>query len=483
MATLRAAAIINGSSQYLIYALSFVRVAVISRLLVPSDIGAFAVAVALMMVLRVFRVFGTWEYIIATKDITTERLRTCFTVMSTMATTTFILTVLFAPQIATFFKADVLAQLIPLMSLSFLVLPFGFIAQAMMHRQMRMLEIAIIKLLGALTEITVAISLALLDVGVMALAWGFFAGNVVATVSVLCFERSYIAFRPGVPHFREVVKFGAASASATFLQQVGDIGAPLILGRGTDATTVGFFSRGQTLINFFRQGVEQAMAPVTTPWFAQKSRSDPSMLADGYMKITSLVSAVTWPFYAFVFVHAVSIVPILLGPGWDASVPVSQALAAGGLVSPFALYGTSMMAGQGRVNRRLLFTGVVQVVRLTLMVAAIPYGLTAFAWALAASHAFAFALIGFFLRTTVGLSLRKLAMSLLGPAAIGLATLVANYSLLFAFGPRLSSVCMGALATLALWWGWLMLSKHPLRFEILTLFSRISGRLKQRARR
>ena len=452
------------------------------RLLEPDEIGAFALAAAIMVLLRSVRVFGTWEYLIAVKDPTRDRLQTCFTINALVGAVCFALIAWFAPEIAGYFRAPDLSGLLPIMAVVLLIMPAGFIGQVLMTRSMRMIELAYVRVTSGFFDAAVSIVLAMSGFGIASLVWGFLIGNVVATVMVIFFEPRFDALRLKATHLMEILRFGVPSMLASLLQQVGEFGPPMVLGRGTDPATVGFFARGQTLNRFFKQGVETAMSPVTTPWFAATSRENPSKLADGYLRILELVSAVTWPFYAFVFVHASSIVPLLLGPGWSASVPVAQALAVGGALSPYAVYGASLLAGHHRINQKLLFTGLVQVVRFTALILVLPLGLTAFAWTLTATHGFAFVAIAIFLRFNADLSILWLFRSLVPPAILGALILVANMAIGGFFQSELASLAIGAFASLAIWWVTLVLLDHPMRREAVSLFMQLKGRNRHKDR-
>jgi O-antigen/teichoic acid export membrane protein len=65
MASVRAAVAATSISQYIIILLSFVKVIVISRYLLPAEIGVYAIAMPLLLFIRTFRVFGTMDYIVS----------------------------------------------------------------------------------------------------------------------------------------------------------------------------------------------------------------------------------------------------------------------------------------------------------------------------------------------------------------------------------------------------------------------------------
>lgn len=474
MSALKQAAAITWMAQYVIYGLSFVRLVIASRLLSSAEIGAFVLASSLVLLASVPRVFGTQDYIVATKDLTQQKLATCFTLILIMGTVVGLIYILGASWLADYFSAPVLGALVPLMAISFLILPFGLIGQGIMRRDLRIGQLAAARSAGAVAETVVVVMLLWSDVGVLSLAWGFLVANIVVTAIVVALTPSHTLFRPGISHMRELLRFGAPASAGTFLAQVGGLGPPLLLGRVTDASTVGFFGRGQTLINFFRQGVETAMGPIVQPWFAQVSRNDPARLVDGFCRVMRLVLIVTWPFYTFLFLHAPALVPLVLGPGWDPAVPVTQALAVGGLFSSYVLYADSLLIGRGRVRRRLILSAVTQGLRFALLGVALATGagLTGFAWTLSASNLIALGLAAVVLRRDIGLGFAQSFGLFVTPLIVSVAIFALNAGIVFWLGSTLNAVLSAAAVTALLWGGTIILTDHPLYRELTTLIKR-----------
>ena len=426
MARLRTSALISMASQGTMLAVAFVRMAVVSRLLTPSEIGVFALASALMVLTRIIRIFGTWDYIVAQKEITTEILRTCFTLLVLMALTMTTLFIFGADWLAGYLDAPDLRWLAPMMSVSFLVLSLGLVAQATMSREMRFGQLSIVRITAGISDASLAVLLVVLGFGVESLAWGFVFAAFVSTGLIAFFEPRKILFRPSFHKMGEIIRFGGVSSLGAALNTMAEFGPTLLLGRLMDTASIGYYGRGQTLVSIIRQGIETTTAPVTQTWFAQKSRSDESELAEGYMKITGLLSAVTWPAYIFIIFNAATLVPFLLGEQWLPSVAITQALAIGAMFSAFSVYGMSLMVGTGQVGRRLQFNLVDQSIRFAMLGFAVQWGLHAFALAMGASFVVSFFLVGFFLRRDIQLSLRALVLSLTPSALLALPVAAVN---------------------------------------------------------
>ena len=476
MPSLRRAALIAGIAQYVVYILTFVQVMIISRILTPGEVGTYLVASSLVVLAAVPRNLGVMEYIAAVEELTEDVLRGAFTLLLGMAVLMTALYVLGAEAIAHWFDAPDLAEIIPVMASSFIILAFGIIGQGRMRRHMQFGRLAIIRVVGSLTGVFVSLFLVLLGYGIQGLAWGFLAANVVTTATVILMAPDVAVMRPGIRDTRKILGFGSLTAAGTFLMNLGDLGPQLLLGRVSTMSTVGFFGRAQTLITFLREGTEAAMSPVIQPWFARMSRQEGADLKGSFMRVMNIVSAVTWPAFTFLYFQVDFLIPLLLGEGWEASVPAAQALAIGGMFSPYASYTIGLLAGLGMVRLRLGFVALAQLLRFGLLGAVVGFGLLAFAWGVTAAHVISFCLAALVLQRALGLNPLILVASL--KTSLGLAILVALANLFAAalfrdtlagWGDFLTATAFSGIV----WVGALAWLRHEFFTQMLSLLSNI----------
>lgn len=481
MSTLRRAAIISSSSQWLMFIITFVKMVVVSRLLDPTEIGTFTLAASLIFLANFLRIFGTWDYIVAQKTVTEDALRHCFTIVMVAGFAIMALFLSLSGPLARIFDSPDITLLLWIMVPSFIVLPVGSVTMAMMQRNMQHKELSIIRLTGSFTDTFVTIALALWGVGVASLGWGYFLSNIVMMLVLLRIADGGLLYWPLFRGIGKVLRFGVPAAMGTFLSQVGTAGPPLVLGLGSNPAIVGLFGRGQTLITFLRQGIEVATRPVTQAWFAQKNRSEPELIANGYLRITAMLSGIAWPVYIGVFFSAPTLVPLFFGNQWAESIPVAQILAFGGLVSFYQASGISLLEGLGEMGQRLWYNIYAQGLRFLLLVLALVFGgMLLFAAALALSHLVSFILITAFLKAHTGLRFRHVAKVQI-PSAIVAAAMVAVSLIMFGLvfedaALNLLELLLYVLAMAVTWIGGLKVIGHPLWLEVQGILARRSER-------
>ena len=459
------------------FVLLFFKIVVVSRLLTPAEIGAFTLVSSVIFMAQFLRVYGTWEYIVSQKELTEEKLRLCFTLVTIAG---FVMTagyLLAAQPLAVFFEAPDFAAMMWVMAPSFLVLPIGTIALAQMNKAMDFVSLSKIRIAATVVDIGVSLALVAADFGVISLAWGYTAGNVASTLCVVFLSKTPLIYRFKLRGMGEILRFGTLASAGTFLSAMGVSGPALVVGYGFTPAIVGVFSRGQTLITFMRQGLEFATRPVTMAYFAQKADQTPEQIGQSYLRITTVMAGVAWPVYLSVYFCAPTLIPFLLGDQWFDSIPIAQALATGAAVSFYAVVGISLLEGHGLVGKRLLFNFLVQGIRLLMLLAAIPYGILVFSWTLAASHLVSFVFTCLFLRAQTALRLRDVLWSLRLSLIMIAALIIAQWSLFeWVFADPFLSVAEFALfcaVTGIVWLGAISLLKHPIWEEGLRLLARL----------
>ncbi|TMV86812.1 lipopolysaccharide biosynthesis protein, partial [Thioclava sp. BHET1] len=158
-----------------------VTMALISRLLTPSEIGLFLVASATVVMVEELRDFGTGPCLVQAQAVTQGLVRTVFTIMVLLSALFGTLLYLLAPAIAAFFSEPALIPLFHTATLGFLVAPFSNPPLALLQREMAFRPIAVVSILAGGANACVTIGLAFAGFGPISLVWGSITAAVVTT--------------------------------------------------------------------------------------------------------------------------------------------------------------------------------------------------------------------------------------------------------------------------------------------------------------
>jgi O-antigen/teichoic acid export membrane protein len=123
----------------------------------------------------------------------------------------------------------------------------------------------------------------------------------------------------------------------------------LIIGRFLGAEALGFYSLAYQLITFPLMRFNPIVTQVAFPAFSKVQRDD-EMLRRGYLKVTSLVSSVTFPLMAGMFMVAPLFVEVVYGEAWLPAVAVIRILCIVGALKAQGNPLGSLLLSKGRAD-------------------------------------------------------------------------------------------------------------------------------------
>lgn len=479
MANIRRSLIYSFADSYLALPLQLIGTMLISRLLTPAETGVFAVGAVFASIASTFRDFGVQEYLIQEKDLNTDHIRASLTVNILASWTMGFILFFGAPFAADFYRTPGVAEVMRVQAFNFALIPFGAVTMAYFRRQLDFRPIFIASLLTNLTTFTVSNACALLGFGYMSLAWSSLAGVVVTVATSLWFRPTDFPRWPGLRGIKKAIHFGKFASGIFILGQIGKGAPEMIIGRAQDIVGVALFSRGSGLVEIFNRTVLRSVVPVCLPYFAKNNREQGSII-DGYLKSISYLTAIGWPFLAFVGILAYSAVRIVYGAQWMSSVPLAQILCVTGSIELVHYLAKDALVAIGGIKRSNFLQMGIQGTRIAGLLAVIPFGLTGACWGLLAAALLGSVYAQWHLNRAIGLkfgdvvaSCRKsfyIAILSVIPIAlwVGIEGISVNNYLSIALG--------GGAITGTIWILTLRYFKHPLWGEIQMLLEKLVAR-------
>src|SRR4051812_17977739 len=146
MSTFRRSLAFSFAEKYGSYALVFVGMVVLARLLTPKDFSIFAVGMAVVALIDVFRDFGVGNYLVQEQEVTEARVHAAFTVTFSISLLSGLNLLAGTDALAAFYDEPGLNRLMPLFAANFLLVPFGMPSLALLRRDMAFKALAGINL-------------------------------------------------------------------------------------------------------------------------------------------------------------------------------------------------------------------------------------------------------------------------------------------------------------------------------------------------
>jgi O-antigen/teichoic acid export membrane protein len=469
MNVVRRSLLFSFAEKYGIYAINLAALAVISRLLTPTDLGVFAVAGAVTLVLEVVREFGIGTYLVQARELTCDNVRTAFTVALCLSTLGAALLFALSGTAAAFYHEPALRRIMPVLAVNFLLVPFSIYGMSALRRDMAFDSLATIGIGTAAVSAIVGGGFAFLGFGYMSLAWGLLASSGFRTLMAFLYRPHLWAFRPALKEWRDALSFGGYSAAASIINVLHDSLPQLMLGRILGPASVGLYVRASTLSQLPDRLVTSALQSVVLPALAERTRRGQD-LKEPFLRSLTCVTALQWPLLLCLALLADSVVRILLGPQWLAVAPLLRiiSLASLCLFPAFMTYPT--MVAVGRVRDTLTMSLISLPPSIALIAAASTYGLEAVAAVQFVNAPLQVYVALRFVSRHVRFTWRDLALATRASAVVAACTVIAPGLVVILAGSHESlSYVQIIVAVVAAGVGWLIglaASGHPLLAEL-----------------
>lgn len=376
MPSIRRSLVLSFARKYTALLFTLPTVMVLSRLLTPREIGIYSVGAATIAIIQMLRDFGVSEYLVQEADLTDTKVRSAFTINLCIAWALAAIVFAASPWIADFYREPGLRDVLQVLCINFVLLPFGSNINALLTRSMQFGIIYRISLGESIVRTGITLWLAWVGYGYMSLAWGSVAGLAANVLGCQIWGRAYQVMGLSFSHWRAVTRFGLQKAFGDIMNQIGLYAPDFVIGRILNFADVGLYSRGLGLINTFRNNVLGAIGAVTFPAFAQSHRvaRDSHLL---YLKSLTFISGIALPFMAFAALMAFPIIRLMFGSQWDAAVPILRLLAIATFIAMLSSQFGQYLVAIGKVGLLTSVTTFVQALRIAALALASFRGLEA----------------------------------------------------------------------------------------------------------
>jgi O-antigen/teichoic acid export membrane protein len=344
--------------------------AALARLLEPEAFGLVAMSAAALLVLGEFSDLGLPQAAVQRPQITHAQASALFWINATAGLAATLLGGLVAWPLGLFYGDPRVAPIVAALSLGFLVAGLGAQHQALLRRRMRFGTIAAISVVSTAGGVGVGIAAAASGAGAWSLVLLPLATTLLRTTGLWLLA----GWMPSRPTRAEgvgaMLRFGGLVTGANLLAALVRAADAVLIGRFVGVAPLGFYTNAKRLLLV---PVAQINAPLTAVAIPALSRlqHDPPRFRRFYAAGVAGIAAATSPAVLLAAVLAPEIVRVLLGPGWEDSVPIFQALAPAALLASLNVVTSWVYLPLGRVDRQFRW----QVIRSTVTLIALPLGL------------------------------------------------------------------------------------------------------------
>lgn len=453
------------AERYTVLLLNTAGAMVIARALTPGEIGVYGVGAVMAGLAQSLRDFGVSQYVVQEKELNGEKLRAAFSASLLVAWLLAALLAASAAPLSAFYRQAQMAQVLHILALNFVLIPFGSVTLPYLRRQMRFGAIFLVNAAHCLTQLACELTMALNGWGSVSLAWGAVAGTVGSLIIGLAVRPADLPWLPGWRGISGVLSFGTYASAGGAVDELGVAAPDLIIGRVIGMAEVGIFGKAMGLINMFNQLMTSAISPVLFPLFSTRAR-DGGDLKAAYLSTASSMAALAWPFFAFLAVMAPELVLVLYGEQWRGAVPLIRIMCASSALYAIFNMARYLLVAMGQVRPQAALDTQASLVRVAAVLFAAPFGLRWVAWAVVIGALFRSASTYRRLSALIDLRAGELLAAVRRSAVVTvlsvLGTLSGQWLLPATMQSALSALLAGGVAAAALWLGAMFVMRHEL---------------------
>jgi O-antigen/teichoic acid export membrane protein len=335
------------ASQIAIQAIRLLTVAVLARLLTPSDYGAAAIAVALASFASTVADMGLGSALVQAESAAPVVRATAFWASLVSGAGLFVLMAAAAEPVAAFMGEPQVAGMVIAGGLTFALYSVGSSSQAVFQREMKFRRIELRNWLALLVGGIVAVVAAVLGAGPWSLAL-----QQVAYMSVFVAGLWFRAgWRPTLefsrPAFRELASFAIRIAGGRWARLIELLVLTVLIGKLSSVAELGAWSFGMSMVILPLSLIAIPIAEVLFSAFS-RLRDEPERMAALWLDSIGYLAAVLLPVLVGLMVVSPDLIPAVFGARWRVSVGVVQILSIYVLIRGLQSWGSVYMDAVGR---------------------------------------------------------------------------------------------------------------------------------------
>lgn len=319
--------------------LTFVKIAVLARLLTPNEFGLFGIAMLALAFLEIITETGINIFLIQEKADLRQYNNTAWVVSIARGFLMFLAILLFAPFISSFFKSPGATNLLYLTSLIPLIRGFINPAIVRFQKELKFNKEFYLRLGLFSVDFLVAIGLGIATRSATSFVWGMLAASVIEALYSLLFIKPKPQFVFDGVKAKEVITRGKWITLAGVFNYLFENVDDAAVGRLVNTASLGVYQLAYKISSLPITEVADVVSKVTFPVYVKIS-GDGTRLKEAFLKTFLATCALALPIGLFLYFFTDTIVLTLLGPQWLDTISVVKVLAFFGVVrgATFATY-------------------------------------------------------------------------------------------------------------------------------------------------
>lgn len=322
---------------------------VAARMLSPEAIGVFALTAAIVLLLEYAVYDSISESIVQRVDLTLHHVGAAIFMSLVLAAGIAIFGFASADWFAEVFGMPEMAGLLPVMSVSVMVICISSVHAGILRREARFQEIALLAAVAAIIATTVGIALFLSGSGLRALVVYFACEKAVLCVGTVWLAWSQPIRRFSYSHVTDLLPYAAAIGGQRMASYSRGQMDRLIIGAIWGAGVLGVYQIAARIFDALQAAV---LAPTAKLFFVTYTRAqmDRDQLREIFTRSLQAAALIAFPAFLGVSAVARELIMLLFGAQWESSAIILEVLGFGGVVLTLSVMSGAVLSALGRAR-------------------------------------------------------------------------------------------------------------------------------------
>ena len=308
-----------GIAKYSGILIQFLIMAILSRLLSPSDFGIVAIATVFIVFFSLLSDFGIAPAIVQFRQLTQSDLRSIFGFTFWVGLLLAILFYAVSPLVAGFYEKETLQNICRLLSFQIFFNTLNIVPNALLFREKKFHIVAY-------RNVSIQISCGLLASWVAYKGGGIYAllispivGSLLNVSVNIYYMRLGIKFFPSKAPLRIIYKFSFYQFLFNFVNYFGRNLDKLIIGKLLNISALGYYDKSYRLMLMPVENINSVLSPVLHPYLSDY-QNDSYKIYQIYQRMTQLLLNLSFPLAAILLFTGKELILLIFGPQWLGSV-------------------------------------------------------------------------------------------------------------------------------------------------------------------
>ncbi|MCQ2091766.1 MAG: lipopolysaccharide biosynthesis protein [Fibrobacter sp.] len=349
---------------------------VLARLLTPSDYGIIAMLTIFLAISQTFIDSGFANAVIRKIDRTEKDMATMFFFNIGMSIVCYAVIFFAAPFIASFYNMPDLTLILRVLAIRLILQSFSTIQVTSLTISINFKKQAKISLISAIISGCVGIGFAYAGYGVWSLVIQALFSTAFSSILYWIVVRWYPQCFFSKESFKNLFSYGSKLLISGLLDTTLKNIYPLVIGKFYSAAQLGGYSKAERFAQFPSSNLTAILQRVSFPVLS-KLQNEPERLRSSYIKFLNYATFIVFPLMTGLLALTKPLTLLLLTEKWSGMIMLLQILCLAMMWYPVHSINLNLLQVLGRSDLFLKIEVIKQILGISLLCGALPFGVTA----------------------------------------------------------------------------------------------------------